>query len=682
MVSVAASSGCITNLEVGWRLAEPGLFPGLLSRARCVGPREYRTERGTWLLGVDAPKEADPGAAAVACGNVGALEWLLDHLVPLDVDSTLEAAAERCSIGDLQRVWGLLNFDARDNWRGGERKEALCRIAMAAGSSSDAMQKIQWLREKLRDKAHDSSSMLVAAAKGAAAAGSLPALSWLRGLDPALYGAGGAFQREVDGRMADCHVALALALEHGHLAVGDWLVDELGCPLPQHQDGGEQQEHHGQQQQQQQQQWGREGEGEEEQGSPELKHVWEGAAKGSDRRAAEGLLGRGVPLHRAALVAAAGAGQLGLVQYLHAECGLPLTEEVFAAAAGSRSLPTVQWLLQAGCPVSPQAYRNAALAGDTTMLRWLACTADCPVGDGIGTAVVRCQPGSRSSEDLEAAVRALVAAGCEPNGVLSIDNAAVTGHASLVRYLHDECGVQFGPCTLAYGAAGGCFQVIEYLVSEGCRTAAEGGVLQPYEEVLRTADLAILTCLRELNVPWDDPKRIECWAYDIAERPIKAWLVRESAYTAQQIRYVGEEQGAAAGQEEEDADDESEEGEQEDKGDGEAGNGVEGEERERFGAGGLWAIGGVGAGPGAEERAGEGARGQGRRRSVARRRDSSSGSWPSSSRVAEFHCCSLLGRARRWERGVRGRGALLEAAVPRGRTVGSGGAVRQEGGHS
>lgn len=691
VVSVAACSGCFTNLEVAWRLAGAGLFPGLLSRARCMGPRQYYTQRGTWLQGPDPPKEEDPGAAAVASGNLGALEWLLDHLVPLEVDSTLEVAAEHCSIDGLQRVWELLHFDARDNWRGRDEKEALSRVAMAAGRSSDAIGKIQWLKSKLRNKAHDRNGALTAAAKGAAAAGSLPALSWLRGLDPALYGADGAFKRKVDGRTADCHVALALALEHGHVAVGDWLVDVLGCPLQQHQGGDQQQEYHDQQQQQQYYQpaWGGEGEGEEEEDnswqllpspppqqdlSPGLKHVWEGAARGGDRGAVEWLLGRGVPLHQAALEAAAGAGQLRLVQFLHTEHGLPLTEEVFAAAAGSRSLPTVQWLLQAGCPVSRQAYRNAALAGDTAMVRWLVCAAQCPVGDGIGTAVVHCQPGSSSSEDLVAAVQALVAAGCEANEVLGIDSAAVSGHASLVRFLHDECGVPFEPCTLAFGAAGGCFQVIEYLVSAGCRTPTEWGVLQPYDEVLRTADLTTLTYLRMLNVPWDDPKYIEFWVYDMAERPIKEWLVREGAYTAEQLWYVEEEGPAAQGQEEQENEEEVSEddksaedgdkrggeagggveGEEGGKG-GEAGSGVEGEEGGKggalFGAGGVWAVRKFGAGPGAEGRAGEGAREQGRRRSFRRSRDSRSSSWPSS-RVAEFPCCSRLGRARRWGRGA------------------------------
>ncbi len=73
----------------------------------------------------------------------------------------------------------------------------------------------------------------------------------------------------------------------------------------------------------------------------------------------------------ASLSAAARAARPEALQSLQGECGVQLTKGAFAAAAGSRSLPTVQWLLQAGCPMSESAYSTAAAADDAGMVLWL-----------------------------------------------------------------------------------------------------------------------------------------------------------------------------------------------------------------------------------------------------------------------------------------------------------------------
>lgn len=207
---------------------------------------------------------------------------------------------------------------------------------------------------------------------------------------------------------------------------------------------------------------------------------------------------RGVAVHEEALRAAACAGQLEAVQFLHAGCGLPLTQEVFGAAAGSRSVQTAMWLLAAGCPMTVDAYGAAARAADTKMVRWLAVAAGCPRGEATLASVIRCWPDAKSDALLDA-VRLLVSAGC-PLGQEALSDAALHGRLPLVRYLQEEQGVGLDAEAIAMAASSGCEVLLEWFVQSGCMLG-EGQRLGPYAAAGYDGDLATLTSLRRLGVP-------------------------------------------------------------------------------------------------------------------------------------------------------------------------------------
>ncbi len=71
-------------------------------------------------------------------------------------------------------------------------------------------------------------------------------------------------------------------------------------------------------------------------------------------------------------VAAAAAGQLAMLRFLHEKRGKVLPKSVFLWGASLRSLSTMRWLLQAGCPMDPLAYGRAASVGNAAMVQWKA----------------------------------------------------------------------------------------------------------------------------------------------------------------------------------------------------------------------------------------------------------------------------------------------------------------------
>ncbi len=481
VLKIAVASGSEANLELAWGLLRPCLFPELLL------PHDFSRFQPRVLTVVGT---ADPGSAAIASGHDHLLPWLIQNSCPLDPDDMLIAAAQHCSMEGMLHLWQSI---------GGARCLAndaylRCEVAGAAGRShTAAIAKLSWLlsaRESARTQ-QQKQELMQRAAKGAAARGSLPVLQWLldKGLD--VRGAQGGLQ------------TLATGLRHGHVAVADWLVDVAGYPLP------PQQQH------------------------DELNAVWFSAGWSGSMRPISWLLGRGVPVHGVAsgLRGAAYSGHLEAVQFLHAEHGLPLTAEVFSHAAASRSMPTVQWLLQAGCPMGREAYRRAAEQGDGGMVLWLAQEAGCPWDAGTTATVIdRWRRGAESSARLLPAVRALVEAGCpagcaQGQGPATLDAAVRRGHLPVARYLHEECGVGFGPYTLTLAAQGGCEPVLEWLVGAGCGP----GTGYPYAKAATYGDLATLCCLHRLGVPLGDAG---WWrALNVYNVPLAAvrWLVEHGA---------------------------------------------------------------------------------------------------------------------------------------------------------
>ncbi len=522
ILAAAASSGSEFNLEVAWGLLRPGLFPELLSPPQAPG-----------IYGC-SNRNDDAGSASLRSGSSHLLPWLLQHRCPLDSQRMFVAAAEHCDLAGLQRVSELLGGISYPT--DSSQWALWCKLTTAAGRSGVAsVAKLSWLLSVAGEGPQEGEEeghrqrLLTAAAAGAAASGDMDVLHWLQqqGMD---------LRTEHDesylwlAGAAPWWVVLAAALQQGHVAVADWLVDEAGCPLPQA--------------------------GEQEQLRAHME-VWRGVALGGSVDAMRWLLRRGVPVEERAVQYAAGAGRLEAVQFLHGECGLELTATAFANAAGSGSMPTVSWLLHAGCPMDPAAYVGAAQAGDAGMMRWLAQEAGCPVGKDKPLACMCVWPRDRACNgDSEQALRVLVEAGGllpSPSPPLCLDTAAARGDLPLLRYLHEELGIRFGPGTLGLAAWGGSEALLEWMVGKGCVAGEGQGASDPYAVAGQRGDLATLSCLRRLGVPWGagpywGPARGDRALQGRVPLPVLRWMVEQGASWDQEAVREGVRRAKEAGQ--------------------------------------------------------------------------------------------------------------------------------------
>ncbi len=541
MLSAAAASGCKTNLELAWGLLRPGLFPELLKR-----PQGYRA-----LAFYDDKIEGlDPGTAAVRAGHAAAvLPWLVSHGCPLHPDRTMEAAAQHCDLAGLQAAWQLLGYSSRAVQDDAAEAAHHCALARAAGLSGGdrATAKLAWLCSVVPAALLHShrTQLLAAAAVGAAAAGSVPVLHWLRGQGLDLPSTRASDARGIRvlwaAGAAPWAVVLAAALRGGHVAVADWLVDEAGCPLP------------------------------SEETKRSLVHVWVEAAEGGHVEALSWLLGRGMPAYEGfALYQAARKGHLDAARFLRHVCNPELTEGLFVEAAGSRSVPTAAWLLQAGCPMDPIAYVVAAQAGDGDMVAWLALEAGCPweaktlglvmgywppaseAGRRDQTQYLQVAPNPQTRQalqrGLQQAVQALEEAGCltldtEYKEVWSaLDAPARRGDTWLLRRLHEQHGVRCGLFTLREAARGGCEAVLEWLVGIVGRVGMD---TDPYPKAGRNGDLVTLESLQRLGVEWYSDV-LSAAELDRVPLPVLRWLVERGApWNAEAAEAVEKVAGAA-----------------------------------------------------------------------------------------------------------------------------------------
>ncbi len=399
---VAASTGNEINVELAWGLLRPFVVDNF------------------YLLCVNlAP-------AAIKAGHAHLLTKMIQLDIPFTIHYALEAAAEHCDLAGLHWVWELLG-GSLDPPGGFWPREKFDMVRAAGGSACDAVNKVSWMLQTMGEEVLQQHLQEVYAftAEAAAAAGNLPVLRLLLDLGMDLpsvtYTEGHALYHEPAAGVAPWCVVLTAALQGGHVAVADWLLDEAGCPVPSQPPQQEQQ--HQQQVQ-----------------DRVARCMWKGAARGGKLEAMCWLLRHGVPVHWAAMEAAASDGHLEAVQFLHRECGLPLTWEVFRAAVGSGSLPTATWLLQAGCPVGQTSCDDATCAGNLNMVRWLAFEVGCPWGhDTLTSLVYRWESwsgGGANSECPAQALRVLAEAGCAPLvDSYAFDSLAASGDQSAAAAL-------------------------------------------------------------------------------------------------------------------------------------------------------------------------------------------------------------------------------------------------------
>ncbi len=511
LLSTAAASGSEVNLEMTLALLQPSVFPELLQQNK-----RSRTDY------------SDPGVAAVKAGHPQLLGWLVRHCPALLIERAIvRGAAKHCDLAGLQAVWAALGSTA-PSWL--TMQEFLDE---AAASPVDAEAKMEWVLAEGRG----SCSLQESTAAAATRSGGLGRLRWLR---------------ERGCPMGDYKV-LQSALQHAHLAVAKWLVEEAGCELPaatgqaarwrsllydaaMSPDGVSKL------------QWLR------ERGAPLILGGDSDLVLGSDRDGSEGDRDDDGKLARLLLHAAAEEGHVEVVRHLLSLSGPAARQQLLAdpdlpyCAAKSGSIPMVEFLRQAGCTASYEAYAAAAqaavhngyLAAEdfVAMFWWLVREV------GVSAArfdVLELQWNwpSNTFVDRRGLLEAvqLVVGKAECRGRLAevaVETAARAGEPALVQYLLQRAqGYQPDWGLLLAVVEGGCEALLEWLVEQhpGCLEGA-GPRESPYATAAGNGDLGTLTALRRLGVPWG--------AEDVVAQAVE-WASGASA-----LRWL-EEQGAPGG---------------------------------------------------------------------------------------------------------------------------------------
>jgi hypothetical protein len=182
--------------------------------------------------------------------------------------------------------------------------------------------------------------------------------------------------------------------------------------------------------------------------------------------------------------AAAGAGHLDVLKWLHKE-GCPWDTESCEAAAKGGHLEVLKWLRANGCPWGARACAEAASAGHLDVLKWLH-KEGCPW----------------DTESCEAAVEGghlevlkwLRAKGC-PWGERACALAAWDGHLDVLKWLHNE-GCPWDKTSCEAAAKGGHLDVLKWLHNEGC----------PWDTgciAARCGHLEMFMWLHEVGCPWN-----------------------------------------------------------------------------------------------------------------------------------------------------------------------------------
>ncbi len=515
-------SGCEANVELAWRLVQPGLFPELL-----------HTDHYLSLL--DWPLEApEMGSTAMASG--------LAHLLPsfeqrcpglLEPARTLEAAARHCDLAGLQAAWELLGKrllyalqhyvrrssrqPCRDDWLDGVWRRLM---AAAAGSHTpDAHAKMGWVLKQCWAHGDPRTSLAhVDVLAAAVASGDIARVRWLHGRSHVPNGF--ALMRAV--------------LEHATLDYILWMTgEEGGCLLPPEDD-------------------------------PSWTHtaVAVSAARSPTDSAAKlrWLAARGADLAAEVLLfEACTVGNLEAVQLLlmHAGRDADMLRFAFDRAVTSGSIPTASALPQAGAQLERLFLSDVFGGGDLPMLRWLL-QEGCSL-EGVPAHSLLCRWPSDTSADsarLMEAVRLMAAAGWRP---------AAACEGCLSSYTQDECKKHpwsvwkellclprapapptafrtdaIPRAAVSLAGASGCEEALEALATvlpPWEASSSQSYACGWYADAAKNGDLGTLTCLQRLGVPRDNSEVFDSAVRWLAPRPALEWLLGQGApWDSQRLR--------------------------------------------------------------------------------------------------------------------------------------------------
>ncbi len=488
---VAAGSGSVDNLEVGWRLLRPCVFPELVQTGFYLG-QLLEASISRFEVQADRSDMGDLEVAATAVVKsshaLAVLSWLLDRCPGLVHRPTvLQAAAQHCPLSQLQQVWALLSAAGSGVQLGGSVLNAA-----AVSTTPDALPKLEWLLH------HGGGSLTSDTAAAAASSGDLSRLVWLR-------------ER---GCPIDSWQVLEAALEHADLSMAEWSAEQVGCRTLIQQEAQ----------------------------VAGIAVPIAAAASGSVAKL-RWLQAHDVatlpepPDHRRPVEAAARSGQLEAVRFLHQEGGDQLlSTRVMEAAIRSGNLEVAAYLLEAGCPLEGLEWYEAGCTGNLAAVRWLLEEVHLSAHGDLDDLIAAWPESWQSNRRLLEAVQLVAPPGSsleEPNDML--EAAAVRSDVALLRYLHEELGCELGPEVLWAAARGGCEAVMEWLVEHGCAAGAEEVMLDVcYLLAGERGDLAGLRSLRSLGVPWSEEllsRAVMHWRLPL---PVVQWMWGQGARISKQ----------------------------------------------------------------------------------------------------------------------------------------------------
>ncbi len=133
-------------------------------------------------------------------------------------------------------------------------------------------------------------------------------------------------------------------------------------------------------------------------------------------------------------------------------------------------------------------------------------------------------PGSRLCD----AVRMVLEAGGSPGTCREVQQAARRGDLEVVRLLHGQGGLRLGREMWVAAVEGGCEAVLEWLAAEGCGVGTDAGQ-DPYLAAGLRGDRGALCTLRRLGVPWGHRGVLRAAVDRGVTPPVVRWMVESGA---------------------------------------------------------------------------------------------------------------------------------------------------------